>query len=71
MNLYIWDDPYSVRFGSSLLVAAANSLDEAKEVAARSTGGRWTHMKGPWPDPGEPTRVIENFPYAEWHEWSE
>lgn len=81
MNLYIWHNPYSVSYGMSLCIVAAESLEEAKRKAAK--GKRYRHgydQKQPdhswarWAAEklGEPDRVLTGSDIkAEWHEWSE
>lgn len=74
MNLYIWADPHHVPYGGSLLVAVAETLDEAKAIAKRSPcyefGGYLGDITGDQIPLGEPTRVVP-VPCAEWHQWSE
>lgn len=72
MKLYIWNEPYSVSWGSSLLFAVAESLEEAKKIAATAPGYRFgIHETGTQSAVlGEPTRVLD-LPCAEWHEWQE
>jgi hypothetical protein len=73
MKLYIWADPYHVSDGTSMLLAVARSVEEAKQLAAR--GARFSYVQykqgdGMEIDLGEPTRIVD-LPCAEWHEWSE
>jgi hypothetical protein len=73
MKLYIWADPYHVSYGTSMLLAVARSVEEAKQLAAR--GARFSYVQykqgdGMEIDLGEPTRIVD-LPCAEWHEWSE
>jgi hypothetical protein len=73
MKLYIWADPYHVSYGTSMLLAVAHSVEEAKQLAAR--GARFSYVQykqgdGMEIDLGEPTRIVD-LPCAEWHEWSE
>ncbi len=72
MKLYVWVDPYSVSYGSSLLFAVARSPKQAKEQASKGlcykygiydNGNQRVEL-------GEPNRVLD-LPCAEWHEWSE
>lgn len=78
MKLYIWVDPYSVSYGSSLLVVAANDLEEARVIAfdklkakSYSCGGMFESSTLPkrW-KLKKPDRVL-SLPCAEWYEWSE
>lgn len=71
MKLYIWDDPYDVNYGSSLLIVAADSLSEARLMAKKAPHGVYSFKsKGVDVDKKKPSRV-KNLPYAEYHEWSE
>jgi hypothetical protein len=77
VKLFIWADPYRVTYGSSLLVAVAETVEEAKEIAqtkakSYSYGKYENTLRGAGfaIDLGEPTRVVD-LPCAEWHEWSE
>lgn len=75
MKLFIWVDPYRVHYGSSLLIVAAESLEDAKAQACTGkayTYGEFERERIPL-DPAllvEPNRVLD-LPCAEWHEWSE
>jgi len=75
MKLYVWSDPYDVRYGSSLVFAVAADLREARKVA--KSGKAWTYGKFPNDYEkvtqtvlGKPDRVL-SLPCAEWHEWCE
>ncbi len=76
MKLFIWADPFPVWYGCSLLVVAAESVEDARREAVRGTS--WAYGKHHSETPscpenielGEPTRVIE-VPCAEWHQWGE
>lgn len=75
MKLYFWNEPYPVKWGGSLLFAVAESLDEAKRIAASVMSYRYgvhendtSFLIVQSADLGEPTRVL-NLPCAEWHEW--
>lgn len=76
MKLYVWSNPYPVSYGSSMVFAIANSLEEAKLIAAdkeRCTAYAYNEFKQdslPGVSLGEPIRVVD-LPCAEWHEWSE
>jgi hypothetical protein len=74
MKLYLWNEPYQVSYGSSLVFAVASSLEEAKEIATTKATS-WSYgdcqKTGiPLRDLGEPTRVLD-LPCAEWHRWEE
>lgn len=74
LKLYVWVDPYPVKYGSSMVVAVADSEDAARQQAAK--GKQWAY--GSFEQPGTmerialgaPTRVVP-LPCAEWYEWSE
>ncbi len=72
MKLYVWVDPYEVAYGSSLVVAIADTLREARKQAA--TGKAYAYGDSQQPTPavplGKPTRII-SLPCAEWHYWAE
>lgn len=78
MKLFVWADPYTIPYGSSLLIAVAETVEEAREAASsRSvTYSYGKHKQGTnnrhdaAADLGEPTRVVD-IPCAEWHEWEE
>lgn len=82
-NVYIWDNPYPVQYGDSLLFVAAPDLGMAKRIAAKKASChngdiKWDetradlkgyfHRRGT--KLGEPSRVITGVG-GEWHEWSE
>lgn len=73
MKLFVWERPYTVFYGSSMLIAVAESVEEAKRIAKSAPGYSYTIFDG-HPNRsvklGEPTRVVD-LPCAEWHEWSE
>lgn len=73
MKLFVWANPYPVKYGGSMVIAVARDVDEARKVVA--TGGKYSYAEyGPGASPnvplGEPTRIVD-LPCAEWHEWSE
>lgn len=76
MKLYIWSNPYTVSYGSSLVFAVADSLENAKQQAAIGKSycyNEYENMKDPSSMAeklGDPIRVLD-LPCAEWHEWSE
>jgi hypothetical protein len=73
MKMYVWADPYEVRYGSSCCIAVAESLEQAKEVAksgksySSSVYELDSHLQV---ELGEPTRIID-LPCAEWNKWEE
>lgn len=76
MKLFIWADPYRIGYGSSLLVAVAETEEEARAEAAMAPayafgefsadGERCQYAE----KLGKPTRILD-LPCAEWHEWYE
>lgn len=72
MKLYVWSNPYRVSYGSSMVFAIADSLDEAKEIAANGKAYSYNEYDQPTPKVslGEPIRIVD-LPCAEWHQWSE
>ncbi len=75
MKLYVWNQPFSVSYGGSILYVLAENLTQArkKALAALDVGfgtsypdGRTRELK----DLGKPDRVIDQ-PYAEVYWWSE
>jgi hypothetical protein len=73
MKLYVWCDPYGVRYGNSMVFAIAENLEAAKVLAASGTAyrfGEFEQPKNPGAVLGEPTRIVD-VPCAEWHEWQE
>jgi hypothetical protein len=73
MKLYIWSNPYSVSYGSSMVIAIADNVDKAREIAKTAPAYSYNEYedKAPlWSELKEPTRVVE-LPCAEWHVWQE
>lgn len=74
MKLFVWNNPYSVFYGSSLVFAVAETEEQARQIAKQSAAytfgeyGNFKHVQDM--KLGEPIRVLEP-PCAEWHEWSE
>lgn len=64
MKMYVWVDPYEVLYGSSLVIAVADSLEEARKEASKVNRAYYAFPLG------KPTRVL-SLPCAEWHEWCE
>lgn len=72
MKLFVWNNPYSVIYGSSLVFAVAETVEAGRVEAEKGlayTFGEYLHSN-PGARLGEPTRVLD-IPCAEWHEWSE
>lgn len=72
MKMYVWNEPYEVSYGSSICFAVAETVEQAREIAARAWLYHYGFSKDKPPKEvlGEPTRVYD-LPCAEWHEWSE
>lgn len=72
MKLYVWEDPYPVLYGTSLVYAVADSLEAAKDAARRNAEDEHKYRSDflGGVELGEPTRILD-VPCAEWHEWSE
>lgn len=75
-KLYIWNQPYSVNYGGSFLIVIAPDLETAKARAKNAPiyqYGAYNHngQRLGETELGEPTRIIDKFPYAECYEWSE
>lgn len=75
MKLYIWNDPYHVDYGSSILIAVAENEEEARKQAVN--GRKYLYgdfLEDERPENtielGPPTRVVD-IPCAEWYEWRE
>lgn len=75
MKLFVWNDPYVVKWGGSTAYAVAETEDEARALvmkapisqyglAAKGSAGLSEDVLG------APDRVVE-LPYAEIYEWSE
>jgi hypothetical protein len=75
MKLFVWNNPYDVRYGGSCLYVIANDVDEARKLAKEKCydtafGDQWKENKGVNVYGKEPTRVHE-LPHAECYEWEE
>jgi len=76
MKLYLWADPYRVSYGSSMVFAVAETLEAAKEEAAKGIAYKYGKFKQDWSPKdmgatlGEPLRVLD-LPCAEWDDCSE
>jgi hypothetical protein len=75
MKLFIWADPYSVSYGSSMIFAVAETVDQAKTIAKTSMAyvyGKYddndNHPQGT--ELGTPDRILD-LPCAEWHAFRE
>lgn len=75
MKLFIWADPYSIRYGSTMLLAVAETEDAARKIAEGAPRYKYAQYRSAGETGGgiklrEPTRVVD-LPCAEWHEWQE
>lgn len=76
MKLYLWVDPYKIKYGSSMVFAIAETENDARKQAAigRSYSYGEFEKDGDYSklaaELGKPDRVVD-LPCAEWHEWSE
>jgi hypothetical protein len=78
MKLFVWNDPYGVSYGFSLLIVVAPDVESAKRFAA--TEGKWfaygnerlpyDHAQAVVDRLKDPDRIMD-IPCAEFHEWSE
>lgn len=74
MKMFVWSEPYRVNYGSSCCVAIAETVEQAREIAAIGKLQSFfrfqqdTSMQGVVL--GEPTRILD-LPCAEWYEVSE
>lgn len=74
MKLYVWNRPYDIPFGGSILYAVAENLMDARKFAEKALISNYGYKPDhPYPhklDLGKPDRVCD-LPYAEIYEWSE
>ena len=74
MKLFVWANPYHVPYGRSMLIAVAETEEDARIKALDAPGYCYEEYPDNSPDRsaklGPPTRVVE-LPCAEWHKWSE
>ena len=77
MKLFVWAEPYGVNYGSSMLIAVAETVEQAREIAVKAPGYSFAQYRDvnneDWviaATLGEPTRIVD-LPCAEWHQWSE
>lgn len=75
MKLYIWNEPYELDYGFTLLIVVARNLREAKLLAKNGDCYRFGIHQKEKTDKlnlklGKPDRVV-SLPCAEWHEWEE
>ncbi len=74
MKLYVWNDPYAVSYGGSILYVVAASEAAAKKLAATANTmnyGSYERAGNDLPrELGEPDRIL-SLPCAEIYHWSE
>lgn len=74
MKLFIWEDPYDVKYGGSICVVMAETLEQAKDIAASGQAWlQWDYKDTPIQRNaplGEPTKVLDG-PSAAWAHWEE
>lgn len=73
MKLYLWNEPYGVKYGCSMVFAIAETEEQARELALSAPGYVYGDGKDNPPRSvalGAPTRV-STLPCAEWHKWEE
>lgn len=73
MKVFIWRNPYRVSYGSSLAIAVAETVEEAREKlknAGRSEYGYEPESFGAVDVAREPDRILD-APCAEVYEWHE
>lgn len=73
MKLFVWSNPYHVKYGSSMVFAIAENVDEARNLAKTGKSYAYNEYEQktvPQDELKEPTRIVD-LPCAEWHEWSE
>lgn len=75
MNLYIWNEPFSVRYGGSVIYAVAETEDEARiqaRAARVSEYGYDPTIGAPKDmDIDRPPDRVMGVPCAEIYQWSE
>lgn len=72
MKLFIWNDPYHIKYGGSICYAVAETVEQARERAKEGTLRPFGLGDGSAPNVelGDPTYVVD-CPCAEWYEWAE
>lgn len=73
MKMYVWNEPYKISYGSSILYVVANSLMQAKKLAKHAIVQKYGFSdNGTLGDIklGEPTRILD-LPCAEVYHWEE
>lgn len=79
MKLYVWANPYSIEYGTSVVFAVADNEEAAREQAKHGryyAFAEYDHRSEETMEAlatielKEPTRVVD-LPCAEWWSWSE
>jgi hypothetical protein len=77
MKLFVWNVPYPVDYGGSIIYAVAETVGQAREVAMKAPLSKYGYEPkslnegSNWPFKlGKPDRVLA-VPCAEIYEWSE
>lgn len=72
MKLYVWDNPYYVDYGHSMVFVIAPTLRQARIQAQQGKAYSFGYEQDSRPsvELGKPTRVVD-LPCAEWHKWEE
>lgn len=73
MKLYVWNMPFQVSYGGSILYVLARDIRQARKAARTAVVSHYGYdpqEQHPLPDLGEPDRVL-SAPYAEVYRWSE
>lgn len=73
MKLFVWENPYKVSYGHSMVFAIAPNLRAARRIALRAktySFGIETRKLPPDIKLAKPTRIV-SLPCAEWHKWEE
>lgn len=71
MKLFVWEDPFHVRYGTSLYFAVAENTAQARQIAQMAGRHGLSAQHGTVEAlAAEPTRVLD-LPAGEWHTWEE
>lgn len=74
MKLFVWKEPYDVKWGSSTLFVVANDLEEARAHALNTSISEYGSIPHrdqiALPDIGEPDWILD-MPGALAYEWAE
>lgn len=77
MKLFVWNRPYSVKYGGPCLYVVAETIEQARQAALHAGveeygdgGGSFDPVELNKAIAAEPTRILE-VPCAEIYQWSE